>query len=73
MKLKEMLKLLQTCEFMVIDLDSGLRTEWIPSWEIGKENPQCRTLNDKTVKCLCPVSTSGAGGSLPRIQIEVAS
>ena len=71
MKLKDMLELLQTCEFLVIDLDSGLRTEWIPSWEIGKENPQCRTLNDKTVKCVCPVHAPE--GSLPRIQIEVAS
>ena len=52
MKLRDMLKLLRDGYYMVLDLDSGLRTEYIPSWET--DNPQLRTLLDKVVKAVCP-------------------
>ena len=50
MKLKDMLELLKDCDFMVLDLDSGLRTEYISSWET--DNPQLRTLLDKPVRAV---------------------
>lgn len=63
MKLRDLLKLLKDCDYMVLDLDSGLRTDYIPSWEVN--NPQLRTLLDKVVKVVCPaVVTEGTLGSL---------
>ena len=68
MKLRDLLKLLKNCNYMVLDLDSGLRTDYIPSWETG--NPQLRTLLDKVVKVVCPdVVPEGTLGSLV---VEVA-
>jgi hypothetical protein len=63
MRLRDFIKLLKKCNYMVLDLDSGLRTDYIPSWERG--NPQLRTLLDKVVKAVCPaVVPEGALGSL---------
>lgn len=64
MKLRDMLKLLRNCEYTVLDLDSGLHTDWIPSWEKG--SPQLRTLLDKTVTAICPDGTGD------RLIVEVA-
>ena len=56
MKLRDMLKLLKDCNYKVLDLDSGLHTDYIPSWKT--DHPQLRTLLDKVVKAVCPVSTT---------------
>ena len=68
MKLRDMLKLLKDCNYMVLDLDSGLRTDYIPSWET--DNPQLRTLLDKTVRAVCPVS--GSNVEFGQLILEVA-
>lgn len=47
MKLRDMLKLMKDCDFMVRDLDNGLRTDCISSWNTG--HPQLKTLLDKAV------------------------
>ena len=52
MKLRSMLKLLGACNFMVRDLDSWLRTDYILSCDY--DNPQLRTLLDKVVKMVSP-------------------
>lgn len=70
MKLRDILKLLKDCNYMVLDLDSGLRTDYIPRWET-KDNPQLRTLLDKVVKALYPTTvTEGLMGTLV---LEVAN
>ena len=63
-KLKELLALLETGWFRVIDRDTGLRTETLPTIDNG--NSQLRTLRDKTVKCV-----RLHGGAL--VEIEVAT
>lgn len=52
MKLRNMLELLGACNCMVIDLDSGLRTDYILSYD--HDNSQLRTLLDKVVKTISP-------------------
>ena len=69
MKLRDLLKLLKDCDYMVLDLDSGLRTDYIPSWEVN--NPQLRTLLDKVVKTICP--DVDPEGELGRLVVEVTS
>ena len=69
MKLRDMLKLLKDCEYQVLDLDSGLHTDYIMSWETN--NPQLRTLLDKIVKAVCP--RVGSEGTLGIVVLEVAS
>lgn len=68
MKLRNMLELLGTCNCTVKDLDSGLRTDCIPSWEL--DNPQLRTLLDKVVKVVFPEIVKPA--NQPGIVLEVA-
>lgn len=69
MKLRDMIELLTDCDFMVLDLDSGLRTDYIPSYE-KSDNPQLRTVLDKVVKQIYPDNESEEQG---RIILEVAS
>jgi len=69
MKLRDLLKLLKACDYTVLDLDSGLRTDYIPSWETN--NPQLRTLLDKVVKTVCP-SAESEGRTYGRLVLEVA-
>lgn len=69
MKLRDMLKLLKNCDYMVLDLGSGLRTDYIPNWET--DNPQLRTLLDKVVKVVCPMAES-EGCAYGRLVLEVA-
>lgn len=59
MKLRDMLELLRDCDYQVLDLDSGLHTDYIPSWET--DNPQLRTLLDKTVRAVYPYPNSERG------------
>lgn len=69
MKLKDMLKLPKDCDYKVLNLDSGLHTDYIPNWET--DNPQLRTLLGKVVKAVCPeVVTEGTLGS---VVLEVAN
>lgn len=70
MKLRDLIKLLKDCDYMVLDLDSGLRTDYIPNWE--KDNPQLRTLLDKVVKAVCPNLVSGEDSTYGRLVLEVA-
>lgn len=68
MKLRDLLKLLKSCDFMVLDLDSGLHTDYIPSWET--DNHQLRTLLDKVVKAVCP-EAAPSGFTRNRLVVEV--
>ena len=69
MKLRDMLKLLKDCNYKVLDLDSGLHTDYIPIWE--PDHPQLRTLLDKVVKAVYPHTVpENTQGSLI---LEVAS
>lgn len=50
MKLRDMLKLMKDCDFMVRDLDNGLRTDCISNWNWNTDqHPQLKTLLDKAV------------------------
>jgi hypothetical protein len=69
MKLRDLLKLLKDCEYQVLDLDSGLHTDYIMSWETN--NPQLRTLLDKVVKAICPLVVPE--GTLGSLVLEVAN
>lgn len=66
MKLRDMLELLRDCDYQVLDLDSGLHTDYIPSWET--DNPQLRTLLDKAVRAVYPYPSSERG----QLILEVA-
>lgn len=70
MKLRDLLKLLKDCDYMVLDLDSGLHTDYIPVWETS--NPQLRTLLDKVVKAVCP-DVGSEGCTYGRLVLEVAN
>ena len=69
MKLRDMLKLLKDCNYKILDLDSGLHTDYIPSWKT--DHPQLRTLLDKVVKAVCPRVESE--NTLGIVVLEVAS
>ena len=68
MKLRDMLKLMENCDYMVLDLDSGLRTDYIPIWDTDN-NPQLKTLLDKVVKTVCPETVRE--GSMGRLVLKV--
>ena len=68
MKLINMLELLGASNCMVKDLNSGLRTDCIPSWDL--DDPQLRTLLDKVVKVVFPGIVKPA--NQPGIVLEVA-
>lgn len=70
MNLRDLLELLKDCDYMVLDLDSGLRTDYIPSREAN--NPQLRTLLDKVVKSVCPDPDIMPEDTQGRLVVEVA-